>query len=100
MASPTRIIYDTMRGGPSPPRVEHADSDSPYVLIEIAVPPDAEQVRLSVHGEQSSLTPSAEGFVSFLIDRRELAAADRPQVSYHQKSAAGARTLTLEPVSQ
>ena len=48
VANPTRIIYDTMRGEVTPPRIEHADSHSPYVLVEVAVPPGAEHIVLKM----------------------------------------------------
>lgn len=67
MASPTRIIYDAERDERTPPRIEHADSKSPYVLIEVAVPPGAEHVRVKMeNGSEQELVPSPEGFVSFL----------------------------------
>jgi hypothetical protein len=68
MASPTRIIYDAERDERTPPRIEHADSKSPYVLIEIAVPPGAEHVRIKMeNAAEQELVPSPEGFVSFLM---------------------------------
>ena len=67
MASPTRIVYDAVRDERTPPRIEHADSKSPYVLIEVAVPPGAEHVRVKMeNGFEQELLPSPEGFVSFL----------------------------------
>ena len=70
VASPKRIIYDTMRGEPTPPRVEHADSVSPYVLIEVAVPPGAENITLKMGDAlEQKLTPSPDGFVSVLALR-------------------------------
>jgi hypothetical protein len=70
MASPTRIIYDAVREERTPPRIEHADSKSPYVLIEVAVPPGAEHVTVKMeNGAEQELVPSPEGFVSFLVDR-------------------------------
>ncbi|HEY8010777.1 MAG TPA: hypothetical protein VIE67_07225 [Rudaea sp.] len=73
IASPTRIIYDTMRGEATPPRVEHADSQSPYVLVEVAVPPGAEHITLHIEGvPDQPLTKSPDGFVSFLATRSTL----------------------------
>ncbi|MGH8123899.1 MAG: hypothetical protein ACREPT_14145 [Rudaea sp.] len=73
IASPTRIIYDTMRGEATPPRVEHADSTSPYVLVEVAVPPGAENITLHIDGTPDQpLTASPDGFVSFMAARRAI----------------------------
>jgi len=47
IASPTRIIYDTMRGDSTPARIEHATSQSTYVLVEVAVPLGAEHITLA-----------------------------------------------------
>jgi hypothetical protein len=70
IASPTRIIYDTMRGEPTPPRVEHADSTAPYLLVEVAVPPGAQSIVLHVDAlPDQTLSTSPDGFVSFLIAR-------------------------------
>jgi hypothetical protein len=91
IASPTRIIYDTMRGGNTPARVEHADSHSAYVLIEIAVPLSAERITLDIgDGAEQELTRSADGFVTFLADRTTLAAIAGAHVNY----SAGGRTQT------
>ena len=91
IASPTRIIYDTMRGGSTPARIEHAASRSPYVLVEVAVPLGAERVTLDIgDGKERALARSPDGFVTFLADRNTLAAAADAHVSY----SAGGRTQT------
>lgn len=83
IANPTRVIFDTMRGTASKPRVEHADSRSPYVLIEAAVPPGAEQVVLRMSGEpEQTLTPAADGFVIFSIRRDALARSTDARLEY------------------
>ena len=72
VGSPTRIVYDTMRGEPMPPRIEHAASASSYALVEIAVPVDVEIARLHIDGAADvDLSTSPDGFVSVLL-RREL----------------------------
>lgn len=97
IASPTRIIYDTMRGEAAPPRVEHADSTSPLVLIEVAVPPGARNIVLHVDGEREQpLTSSPDGFVSFLLPR-ELAQQRKPStVSYALADGSGKHSIDLE----
>jgi len=83
IASPTRIIYDTMRGEESLPRIEHADSTSPYVLVEAAVPPGAENIALKIGDAAADpLTPSPDGFVSFILQRHTLAGRADTRVEY------------------
>ncbi|HET7064178.1 MAG TPA: hypothetical protein VFI49_07845 [Rudaea sp.] len=83
VASPTRIIYDTMRGEPTPPRVEHADSKSPYVFIEVAVPPGAENITLKMgDAPEQKLTVSPDGFVSFLVERELVSKREHAKVNY------------------
>jgi hypothetical protein len=91
IASPTRVIYDTMRGEETPPRVEHADSKSPYVLIEVAVPPGAENIKLKIGDEpEQVLPPSPDGFVSFLASRSSPGPARNAKIMY----TLGSRTVT------
>jgi hypothetical protein len=83
VASPTRIIYDTMRGEAAPPRVEHADSHSSYVLVEVAVPPGAENIVLRIaEAPAQTLTPSPDGFVSFFVLRDTIAKSRSADIEY------------------
>jgi hypothetical protein len=83
MASPTRIIYDAVREERTPPRIEHADSKSPYVLIEVAVPPGAEHVVIKMkNGTEQELLPSPEGFVSFLGRRDQMQSRESLHITY------------------
>ncbi|HSE11072.1 MAG TPA: hypothetical protein VLB69_00430 [Rudaea sp.] len=98
VASPTRIIYDTMRGEPTPPRVEHADSNSPYLLVELAVPPGAENITLKMgDAPEQKLTPSPDGFVSFLVGRDEAVRGSKASVRYSRSGNATTQTLDLSP---
>ena len=83
IANPTRVVFETMRGAPSTPRVEHGSGSSAYVLIEAAVPPGAEHIVLKMSGEQDqTLTPSAEGFVNFFVKRDVLAKSADTRIEY------------------
>jgi hypothetical protein len=63
-----------MRGAAAPPHQEHADTDSTYVLLEMAVPPGASAIELAFADEEPvALTSSSEGFASVLV-RRDLVA--------------------------
>jgi hypothetical protein len=97
VASPTRIIYDTMRGEATAPRVEHADGHSPYVLVEVAVPPGAENITLKVVGmADQALTPSPDGFVSFLVNRNQL---DQPGMRSIEYRAGGTNKIAVIDLS-
>ncbi|HET7064175.1 MAG TPA: hypothetical protein VFI49_07830 [Rudaea sp.] len=97
IASPTRIIYDTMRGDSTPARIEHATSQSAYVLVEVAVPLGAERVTLDVgDGKERALDRSPDGFVTFLADRNTLAAAADAHVSYSAGGRTQMRSLSLK----
>lgn len=97
VASPTRVIYDTMRGEAAPPRVEHADSASPFVLIEVAVPPGAQNIILHMDGKtDQALAPSPDGFVSVLLARGMLQQHHLPTVSYSLADGSGKHSIDLE----
>jgi hypothetical protein len=92
VASPTRIVYDTMRGEPTPPRVEHADSKSPYVFVEVAAPPGAENITLKMgDAPEQPVSTSPDGFVSFLVLRATIKTGDKAQIAY---VLAGHQTLS------
>lgn len=97
IASPTRIIYDTMRGDSTPARIEHATSQSAYVLVEVAVPLGADHVTLDIgDGKERVLDRSPDGFVTFLADRTTLAAAADAHVSYSAGGRTQTRSLSLK----
>jgi hypothetical protein len=83
IASPTRIIYDTMRGTETLPRIEHADSTSPFALIEVAVPPGAENITLNMTGTPAQVLSAApDGFVSFIVNKHAFAGSADTRVDY------------------
>jgi hypothetical protein len=88
IADPTRLIYDTMRGEAMPPRIEHAGSRSPFVVVEFAVPPSASGIVLkSDHLRDQTLTPSPDGFVSFVVPRTYLTESSDAQIEYRLDGA-------------
>jgi len=94
IANPTRVVYDTMRGAPSNASVERADAQSAYVLVEVAVPPDASKVTLDVVGEPSlPMSPSPDGFVSFLIPRSAFASSMNVSLHYTSGGADSIRKI-------
>lgn len=83
VASPTRIVYDTLRGVDDAPTVYPGATDSAWVLVEIGVPVDAEAVQLHASGEPlRELVVSAEGFASFLAPRQWLDDSGEISVTY------------------
>lgn len=97
VANPTRIVFDTMRGTPDAPIIEHEDSSSKYILVEVAVPSRAEHVQLQL-GDQAptSLVPSADGFVSFLVDRSVESVLNTVRVRYTMDGRPFDRVLTMK----
>ena len=81
--NPTRVVYETMRGEAALPRVELAGEDSRYVLVEMQLPREADHIELNI-GDTSptALVRSTDGVVTFLADRKTLAATPDANVSY------------------
>jgi hypothetical protein len=97
IASPTRIVFDAERGAPSAPRIDHAGSQSPWVLVEIAVPPGARQVSVQVENSgQLQLPPSAEGFVTFLARRDARKAGRVVKLAYVLDGSPQTRSFMLD----
>jgi|GEM_PF-1244445 len=96
ITNPTRIVYDTMRGGAAPTlRVEHKESMSPYLLVEVAMPSSAENITVKIgSGPPQPLTTSPDGFVSFLVVRGE---AHTATLSYGASGTNGTKDLLLGP---
>jgi len=97
IANPTRIVFDTMRGESMAPRIEHGDSDSRFVLVEVAVPEQATDVSLVLDGEAPiSLQPSPEGFVATLLQRRKMAEVHGAVVRYQLNGNLFERSLPFD----
>jgi len=98
IGSPTHIVFDTLRGEATPPRIEHADSTSPYVLIEAAVPPGAHDILLHIDGlPDQVLSASADGFASALLDRKTFSNRDTAKLSFVSGDAHREKQLRLKP---
>ncbi|MBC6942761.1 MAG: hypothetical protein DWB45_08560 [Xanthomonadales bacterium] len=95
IANPERIVFDTMRGATTPPLVQHGDSDARYLFVEVAVPPTAIEIRLRQGAQVQPLVVSSEGFVSFLIDRRTLAAGTPLAIAYTLDGQPHSQTLDI-----
>jgi hypothetical protein len=97
-ANPMRVVYDTERGSATPPHIEHADSDSPYALIEVALPPGAQAIGLHVGGVPAkALQASAEGFASFLVARPLVTRGASAELTWELDGVRSSKTLALGP---
>lgn len=96
ITSPTRMVFDTMRGSGSDRRMDNPASDSPYVLIEVAVPPDATNISVEVAGlTRRGLSVSADGFVSFLLSRDVRDTAQSGTLNYRSQGVQVSKNLDL-----
>ena len=68
IASPTRVVYDTMRGEALEPRVEPGSPGTDAMLIEVGMPPTATDITVRIgDGPELPLVLSPDGFVSFVV---------------------------------
>ena len=75
----TRLMFDTARGSALAVRVDHPDSTSALVLLDVALPSAAENVTMQLGDKQIlGLKVSSDGFASVLVQRQMLSA--RPLV--------------------
>ena len=101
VANPTRIVFDTMRGEQTEQHVDHAEGSSPYVLVEIAVPPGAEEISMSLADEPlMPLKASSDGFASFLIRRSAMQSGPRLQIFYRSTGKNFTKDITLTDLKE
>lgn len=83
IASPNRIVFDTLRGSASAPLVDRTGDTSAPLLIDIAVPIQAAAV-VAHFSDQSSLPLpiSADGFVSLTGPREALLARSPIRITW------------------
>jgi hypothetical protein len=81
--NPSRVVFDTFRGEETLRSGDPTRGTSPYLIVEVAVPAAASDVKLQIEGQPDiAMEPSSEGFVSALIGRPLLAARRAIKVSY------------------
>lgn len=96
IANPTRLVFETMRGEAQPPRVDHANSVSQWVLVEASVPSGAESATLTIgNGTPISLRTSSDGFVSTLVTRDVLDRGEAASLHYTLDGADHRHELVL-----
>jgi len=65
--SPTRVVFDTMRGEALEPRIEPGSPGTDAMLIEVGMPPTATNITVRIgEGPELPLVLSPDGFVSFV----------------------------------
>lgn len=96
IASPNRIVFDTLRGSASAPLVDRSDDTSAPLLIDIAVPMQATAV-VAHFSDQSSLPLpiSADGFVSLTGPRDAMLARSPIRISWLLDGEAQERHVDL-----
>ena len=81
IASPTRVVFDTMRGAELEPRIEPGSPGTDAMLIEVGMPPAATDITVRIgDGPELPLVLSPDGFVSFVTADSSARAAS---ISYH-----------------
>lgn len=95
IGDPTRLVFDTTRGVEQKPIVEHAGSGSAFLLIEVAVPQDAQHAELKLgDAPPIELTPSPDGFVTAIV-ARSLAKGRTAELRYTAGGKTHVRNLSI-----
>jgi hypothetical protein len=97
VASPPRVVFDTLRGVETPPLVHPGDPDSQHVLVEVGLPPDAEAIALVLPDGAAAipLVLSPDGFVTVLLPRHRLTATAPLRITYRSAGSEQQRLLAL-----
>ncbi len=98
VASPTRIVYDTLRGVDSRPQIYQGSPESEYVLVEVGLPSEAKDIRAQVGASiHRPLVLSTDGFVGLLLKRSTIDAATKITISYELMGERYTRTVEAWP---
>lgn len=83
IASPPRLVFDTLRGTAVAGVLHAGDTRSPYVLVEVSLPVAAEQAMfVDASGRSWPVQPGVDGFVSVLLPRAALDQTAAPRLRY------------------
>jgi hypothetical protein len=83
MVDPTRVVFDTTRGVEVDVRIQNAASASPWAVVDVAVPWNATEISVTrPHSGPQPLSPSVDGFVTFIVVRDALSSKDPPVLRY------------------
>lgn len=98
IANPPRIVFDTLRGEYSAPHVEPGDPNSPFILVEILIPPGATDVQAIVPGYPPiALHPSVDGFATLVLPRES--GAGSIELKYLGENARNSIRITTPPIA-
>jgi hypothetical protein len=97
VASPPRVVFDTLRGVETPPLVHPGDPASQHILVEVGLPPDAEAIALVLPDGAAAipLVLSPDGFVTVLLPRHRLTATAPLRITYRSAGSEQQRQLAL-----
>lgn len=96
IGSPTRIVFDTQRGAGSASLVDAGNADSPWVLVEVALPPDAtDLVFIDADGHRTPLQPGNDGFASVLLPRARVRPGGEASIAYQWRGAPASRDISF-----
>lgn len=99
VSSPRRVVFDNLRGGATAAPLVSAERSAGAVLIDIAVPPQAEAVVAHFSdGSSLNLDVSNDGFVSLVGASSELQRLSPIRVSYRSDGHSVERALDLSAV--
>jgi hypothetical protein len=97
IASPTRVVFETLRGAEAPANVYPGDPTSALVLIEIDVPADATGITfIDPSGRKTGLRPGADGFAGVLVPRSVLVKGPPSTLEYQWQGRSVRRELAIE----
>jgi hypothetical protein len=83
IASPPRVVFDTMRGEASDAVLHAGNSVSRFVLIEVSLPASArDAIFVGADGLSLPVSPGIDGFASVLVPSAGLIGATAPRLRY------------------
>ncbi|HEX7915622.1 hypothetical protein [Rudaea sp.] len=101
IGSPTRVIYDTVRGDAIPPRVESDSRISEYVLLETPAPYGATEIEVTIGDVQPiPVVPGADGYISILIRDHTFENAKTAILSYRIDGKLQQQSLDLTNIKR
>ncbi len=83
IASPPRVVFDTLRGTRGDAVLHAGNPASRYVLIEVSLPTAANgAIYVGTDGRELPVSPGVDGFASVLVPSASLIAAAPPRLRY------------------
>jgi hypothetical protein len=83
IASPPRVVFDTMRGAASDAVLHAGNPASRYVLIEVSLPASVSSAQfVGADGKTLPVSPGVDGFASVLVPSAGLVGTAAPRLRY------------------